>query len=103
MNSWLKTHEAPPAKRKLPTENLKCCPLCGVLNAKQNAECFVCRWHGDFDHSPRLIEERLEELLVRCPELADAIAEPEEIEPTFLERVRAWFGGLLGRRLDLRV
>lgn len=90
--------------RRLPVENLKCCPLCGVLNAARNAECFVCRWHGEFDRDPVRIEECLLDLLDRCPELADAMAEPVPVKQGFLARVKDWIGNRIGRRrIDVRV
>ncbi|MGI8923744.1 MAG: hypothetical protein ACR2HJ_06845 [Fimbriimonadales bacterium] len=43
------------------------------VNAKLNSECFVCRWHGGFDHDPESVEEGLIDLLEQCPELIDCI------------------------------
>ena len=92
------------AYRRLPVENLKRCPLCGVLNAVHNAECFVCRWHGGFDHDPIRIEACLLDLLERCPELADAMSEPAPVKRTFLMRFKDWWSGVFNRRrLDVRV
>ena len=90
-------------QRRLPVENLKRCPLCGVLNALNNCECFVCRWHGGFDHDPNRIEECLLDLLERCPELADAMSEPVPVKKTFVVRLREWCSGLFRRKLDFRV
>ncbi|MCO5296874.1 MAG: hypothetical protein M9921_08455 [Fimbriimonadaceae bacterium] len=103
MSNWIDRNGL--QDHRLPTENLKCCPLCGVLNAVQNGECFVCGWRGQFDHDPELIEECLYELLERCPELAGAIAEPMAHAP------RSWWSrvadkvrrALWRRSLDLRV
>lgn len=103
MSNWLGNGENTVVQRRLPVENLKCCPLCGVLNAVHNAECFVCRWHGSFDHDPVRIEDCLMELLERCPELADAMSEPVPVKMTFWQKARNWFSGLFRRRVDLRV
>lgn len=65
-------------RRKFAAENLKRCPLCGAVNAKQNAECFLCAWHGEFEYELESVEEGLEELLERCPELAELLVELPE-------------------------
>lgn len=57
-----------PNTRKLAKAHLKRCPLCNALNSATNEECFVCRWHGDFCHDQKMIEEGLASLLRRCPE-----------------------------------
>lgn len=84
--------------RKHAAEALKRCPLCGAINARTNGECYVCLWHGTFDHDPARVEAGLEELLVVCPELADALIEtPTEemvrIQPnaSFLSKFWAYF------------
>jgi len=85
------------AHRRLAAESLKRCPLCGAINAKANGECFVCRWYGGFDHDPAQVEAGLSELLTRCPELADAMADT----PVRVNRIRGWFRRFLlkiGRR-----
>lgn len=71
------------AQRRRAAEALKRCPLCNAINARSNEECFVCNWHGAFDHDPASIEAGLGELLDRCPELANAMIEPpqEELPP----------------------
>ncbi|HUD20900.1 MAG TPA: hypothetical protein VMQ44_02435 [Candidatus Saccharimonadales bacterium] len=56
-----------------PRAHLKRCQLCGALNSLRNYECFVCRWHGQFDTSQRAIDEGLEELLNECPDLESRI------------------------------
>jgi hypothetical protein len=56
---------------RLPIESLKCCPLCGALNSRQNGECFVCRWQGDFVTDEATVREGLESLVQRCPSLVD--------------------------------
>lgn len=93
------------AHRRLAAESLKCCPLCGAVNAMSNAECFVCRWHGEFDHDPYHVEEGLDELLLRCPELVDAMLDTEIPQVKWHHRVVRFFQNLFRRRghLDLRV
>lgn len=70
-------------RRRLASENLKRCPLCGAVNAKQSAECFVCAWQGEFETHPLAIEEGLDLLIERCPELSELLTR----QPTFWERV----------------
>ena len=102
MRNWTDSQHL--QERRLPTDNLKCCPLCGVLNAVQNSECFVCGWYGRFDHDPALIEACLVELLERCPELVDAMAEvPSAPALPWWRRVVEGARGLFRRGLDLRV
>jgi len=77
------------AQRRRAAEALKRCPLCDAINARSNEECFVCNWHGAFDHDPVHVEAGLDELLDRCPELANAMMEPpeEQVPPA---RFSAW-------------
>lgn len=58
-----------PREQRLAARNLKRCPLCEALNSSRNNECFVCSWHGVFDHRPESIEEGLIELLLREPKV----------------------------------
>lgn len=88
--------------RNVAVGHLKRCPLCGALNSKRNAECFVCRWHGGFDHDPDSIDEGLNDLLERCPELASAMSEPGIPRRSFKRSVFHFFGLLFRRRLDMR-
>lgn len=104
MRNWIEVTKS--RERRFPTSGLKCCPLCGVLNAVQNASCFVCSWHGAFDHDPELIEAALVELLSRCPELADALDEPSppvQAPISWWRRLGRSFGLWLHGGLDLRV
>jgi hypothetical protein len=80
--------------RRLSTDNLKRCPLCGSINARENDECFVCAWYGDFSYDSQSIEEGLDELIEHCPELADLLVP----EPTRMERFKSWT-----RRMWLRI
>lgn len=104
MSNWL-AHQGSPRSgsgRKFATENLKRCPVCGSVNARQNYECVTCRWHGRFDTDPRAIEEGLDELLDRCPELSDSL-----LDRSHKTRKRIGLVGILRwlfwGRLDLRI
>lgn len=74
-------------RRQLATDNLKRCPLCGAVNARQNAECFVCRWQGEFSHEPADIEDGLEDLVERCPELAELMVRSCAGRPSLSDRM----------------
>ncbi|MEJ5170013.1 MAG: hypothetical protein WHU10_03410 [Fimbriimonadales bacterium] len=103
MGNWFSirqdTQRAP--LRSLAAEHLKRCPLCGALNAIRNEECFVCRWHGAFDHDAGRIESSLSELVDRCPELASAMARPRCAERTSQRSLWGRLSGWFRRRLDL--
>ena|SRR5690349_7551304 len=71
-------------------DNLKRCPLCGAVNAATNGECFVCRWHGEFEHEPASIEQGINELIAHSPELEQAIRESDWMPQTQTERLRAF-------------
>jgi hypothetical protein len=101
MTNWIGYLERTAPGKKLPLDNLKRCPLCGVLNAVQNGECFVCRWHGEFDRDPVRLHECLVELMERCPELADALSEVPPPKPSAWTRLKHWFAGLFRSRLDI--
>lgn len=104
MRNWTDSYN--PAESRLPTENLKCCPLCGVLNAVQNEECFVCAWQGQFEHDPEIIEECLLELLDRCPELVEAMAQSISVPVPARPWWRRWMDearSAFHRGLDYRV
>ena len=88
--------------RKRAVKDLKRCPLCGAINAHENAECFVCAWRGNFTTDPESVEQGLDELFDRCPELFDAMFEPSMPRVTlgtrigaFLCRIKAWFKSYL--------
>jgi hypothetical protein len=78
-------------RRRLAADNLKRCPVCGAVNAKQNDECFVCSWHGEFETHPEAVAEGLELLIVRCPELADVLMR----DPTLWERFKDFCGNVV--------
>src|SRR5579872_5073936 len=85
-------------KRLISSHTLKRCTLCGAVNALSNEECFVCRWHGDFDTSPSKIEEGVHQLLGRCPELAVAMMDSQtqaRRRKTWIQRLAAGFARLL--------
>jgi hypothetical protein len=86
-------------------KSLKACPLCGAINARQNAECFVCRWHGSFDHDPVRVETAVRQLVHSCPELLDLVLYMPRSRPTLWGRMRNWVFRVFGRgrRLDLTV
>ncbi len=81
--------------------NLKRCPLCGTLNARHNAECVTCRWHGAFHDDPEHIEDGLARLLDHCPDLAEVFGPvPARKAPL------GWLGRIWNKltrgRLDVR-
>jgi hypothetical protein len=43
------------AEKKITQKNVKLCVLCGTLNLCENAECWTCRWHGDFSFEEQTI------------------------------------------------
>lgn len=94
MSEWTDIRERLDAQRRIAAETLKRCPLCGAVNALANAECFVCRWYGEFDHDPERVERGLGELLHRCPELAEAILEAP-CRPSVFARIRSWWRSIL--------
>ena len=76
--------------RRLAVESLKCCPVCGAINAFDKVQCFVCSWHGAFDHEPQRIEDALANLLGHCPDLEDVVLDEPASRPHRKERVRAF-------------
>ena len=85
------------AQMRLAIDSLKCCPLCGAVNAAQNHECFVCRWQGRFDRDPERIENGLNDLLDRCPELIEIMLETPPPARTPWERFKLFVGRIFGR------
>lgn len=88
-------------RRKHAVNAFKVCPLCDGLNLKENEECYVCRWSGEFDHGPILVSSRLQAILDRCPELSVVM---ESRQPRLHQRI---FKGIkqlftrFRRRIDL--
>lgn len=95
------TRSSPPnaPARRMPLRKLKCCPLCGSVNARANRECFVCGWKGTFDEDPTTIERGLADLIERCPDLADILLAPPP-RSTWLGRLFGWLAPR--RHIDLR-
>lgn len=82
--------------------DLKICELCGWLNLDTNPECFVCGWHGRFEHNPELIRAAVE-LTVRrygrleLQHLTDPRTYRHPAPLTLYSRLYAWFGRLIRR------
>lgn len=90
-------------KKRHAASAFKVCPLCEALNVKENTECFVCRWSGEFDTGPAYVGARLQEVFDRCPELGTMI----QVEGMVVSDAgwRLWWGRLrrlFSRRLDIR-
>lgn len=75
------------AFRRFRFKNLKSCPVCSAVNAKQNAECFVCGWSGRFDEDQESIERGLSDLIDRCPEIAEILIDRQVRRVGIVERV----------------
>lgn len=86
-------------RRRLTIERLKRCPLCGALNAGDNEECFVCTWQGAFDRDEESVEEALDFLLLRCPELAEEFVASVP-KPGPFTRLKLWIVDFVARRLE---
>ena len=89
--------------RKLAVENLMRCPLCQTVNSRLNMECFVCRWHGEFDHDAHSVQEGLLDLLEHCPEIVNSIILIPRKRESILSRAMDWFGRRGRKSLNLRV
>ncbi|HRK20655.1 MAG TPA: hypothetical protein PLX06_02540 [Fimbriimonadaceae bacterium] len=104
MGKWMASRygfSSEPDFRRLPLD-LKRCPLCGTINAADNGECVMCGWFGSFERDPESIEEGLYEMMVRCPDLAEALLE----SPRSTRRrwsFWGWVRGLFRSRLDVRI
>ncbi len=55
--------------QKLTQEAVKLCTLCGTLNHRNNAECWTCRWHGEFSRDERMIALAWQRLVSRYEEV----------------------------------
>ena len=98
MKSWTERHEIKiEVDRIMATQSLKRCSLCGAINAKENTDCFVCCWHGEFDLDPASIREGIRELMDRCPELAPQTSHEEPIR---IGR-RQWFSLLIESLVEM--
>jgi len=98
MSEWKGSRSRLELQRRHAADTLKRCPLCGAVNALGNTECFVCTWHGGFDHDQETVEEGLGELLIRCPELVKAMEDQAPPKPTLWERLRRLMGVVRLRR-----
>ena len=84
-------------RRRIAQSNLKRCQLCNALNARANCTCFVCGWHGSFDHDPFRIEESLIKMIYHDqPVRIEGDLTPAK--PSLMAVVRTWFQ----RRIDYR-
>ncbi len=55
---------------RLLLDSLKRCPLCEAVSAEASASCFVCGWSGEFERDADGLQESLDDLVARCPEIA---------------------------------
>lgn len=82
-----------PNRIGLDTSRFKACPLCGALNARENAACFVCGWAGRFETDPELLEAGLREFVARCPSVL-RLLRPASARRRWAARIRSflrWF------------
>ena len=79
------------AARRVLVDHLKRCPVCGALNTYECKECFVCTWHGCFDHDSDSVEASLDEMIMRCPELVDAMMIEASMEESSSRPIKSWF------------
>jgi len=104
MNNWTEGQDIKLETKRLAfSQTLKRCTLCGAVNAVINEECFVCRWHGSFDTSPKEVELGVNQLLDRCPELAMAMidnAAYRKTKRTWLQRLAAKFATFLRGKVE---
>ena len=78
------------ARRICSAYALKRCPLCGAINGLLNGECFICRWHGEFDRNPEHIRKGMEDLIESTSEWI-ANPEPDAVLPSLLDRIISSF------------
>lgn len=99
MSKWMASRQGVGSDSRRLSLDLKRCPLCGTINALSISECVTCSWHGEFVRDPEVIEDGLYEMMVRCPELAEALIDRPTAsrKPSLWERLTAFFGR---RRLD---
>ncbi|MES1227721.1 MAG: hypothetical protein ABUL72_03565 [Armatimonadota bacterium] len=76
-------------------EHFKVCTLCGALNIKENDECFVCRWSGEFDMDGLTVRVKINEIVRECPELLEVVRRVNKPKP--LERLSSWWGRVVYR------
>ena len=87
---------------ELTPSELKLCELCGWLNLETNTECFVCGWHGTFEHNPEAIRAAVE-LTVRqhgrleLQHLTDLRTYRQPEPPTLKTKMIRWWRGITCR------
>jgi len=84
-------------------EAFKLCPLCTSLNVRENDECFVCRWSGEFDCNPAAIEMSLYELRKQRAGGLHAIevyVQPTRRSPW--QSFKSWLRNLRRRAIDIQ-
>jgi len=72
---------------------LKLCELCGWLNLDSNEECFVCGWHGHFEHRAEFVRAAAELASLRhgrleLQHLTDVRTYRKPAPPTLKSRLR---------------
>jgi hypothetical protein len=77
-------------------EHLKVCPLCGAVNQVKSSKCFVCSWHGEFETNSTTVEQSLDELILKCPQLLEALL-PEPKPKKLLLKAIEWFHTRIAR------
>ena len=77
--------------KRVTLDSLMRCPLCGAVNSAANTQCFVCTWHGAFDHEPEIVEEGLAELIDNCPDFEELIIDRPAPAPTRGSLIRDFF------------
>ncbi len=77
------------ATKRVLAEHLKSCPVCDALNSSDTESCFVCGWHGSFEHDSHTIELGLDDLLSRCPELVEAMIMEAEVKQTWWDKIKS--------------
>lgn len=104
------------AAKTITQETVKLCTLCGTLNHQDNAECWTCRWHGEFSRDEQTIifawqrlellyeEVRLEHVTSqKMRALGDFGAfNPRSRWQTWADQCRAWWHKFQTQR-DLRM
>jgi hypothetical protein len=88
-------------------EHLKVCPLCGAVNQMVSKKCFVCSWHGEFETNNSTVEKSLDELILKCPQLLQALlpAHVGKKNTSLAAKVKNWFSSRFARpkRIDLAI
>ena len=73
---------------------LKICDLCGSLNLGSNVDCFVCGWHGHFEHNHDVVRAAVEMAVRRHGRLElqhlTNMRTYSESRPSFHSKFCAW-------------